>query len=248
MAVQCQLTALHAPDTPSTGLARVLTVRHPPPMGHKSPSPWGTGHTHLKPFTKNSAKNWYSSVPIFSSGCLNNTKQNTSGICCSSTGMFVPPGVLKVQAAVLFPRASPGGRRTIALPVCLSQQVGDWHVFILRGTGPCFCKKHLMIFALDFKKSFNTAKGSLAFAHVALPGMGSRCPGGQGPSNTPAAGSEVTLVPAQSSTVPVANGAHGSGSVPETPLPQLQPRFPTFPCGCFRAVGTRKGQGLQSPP
>lgn len=94
--------------------------------------------------------------------------------------MLVPPGVLKVQAAVPFPRASPGGHGTIALPVRLSQQVGDWHVFILRGTGPCFCKKHLMIFALDFKKSFNTAKGSLAFARCS-PRDGEQVPSRAGP-------------------------------------------------------------------
>lgn len=52
------------------------------------------------------------------------------------TAMSVPPGVLKAQAAVPFPRASPGGHGTMALPVCLSQRVGDCHVFILRGTGP----------------------------------------------------------------------------------------------------------------
>lgn len=35
---------------------------------------------------------------------------------------------------------------------------------------------------------------------------------------------------------------------PLSPQPQPQPRFLTFPCGGFRVVGTRKGQGLQSPP
>lgn len=161
--------------------------------------------------------------------------------------MFIPPGVLKVQAAVPFPRASPGGRGTIALPVCLSQQVGDWHVFILRGTGPCFCKKHLMIFALDFKKSFNTAKGSLAFAHVALPGMGSRCPEGQGPSNIPVAGSEVTLAPAQSSTVPVANGAHGGGSVPENPLSPTPAPLPDLSLWGLQGGGHQEGAGAAEP-
>lgn len=116
-------------------------------------------------------------------------------------------------------------------------------MFILRGTGPCFCKKHLMIFALDFKKSFNTAKGSLALACCSPRDGESRCPRcGQGPRNTPAAGSEVTLVPAQSSTVPVANGAHGGGSVPETPLPNS-----SFPCGGFRGGGHQEGAGAAEP-
>lgn len=104
-----------------------------------------------------------------------------------------------------------------------------------------------MIFALDFKKSFNTAKGSLAFAHVALPGMGSRCPEGQGPSNIPVAGSEVTLAPAQSSTVPVANGAHGGGSVPENPLSPTPAPLPDLSLWGLQGGGHQEGAGAAEP-
>lgn len=96
-------------------------------------------------------------------------------------------------------------------------------------------------------KSFNTAKGSLAFAHVALPGMGSRCPGGQGPSNIPAAGSEVTLAPAQSSTVPVANGAHGGGSVPETPLSPTPAPLLDLSLWGLQGGGHQEGAGAAEP-
>ena len=57
----------------------------------------------------------------------------------------------------------------------------------------------------------------------------------------------MTLAPAQSLTVPVANGAHGGSSVPETPLPPTLAPLPDLSLWGLQGGGHQEGAEAAEP-